>query len=262
MNFKNDKQYIELDEEALIRYKPGNYRRWPTVASTVHPFTVIWKAVTAFGVKTPLEDLLVEDDASHMLMARQIYKRWMAYADANHRPFSPELSDRDASSLSNHGSRRSGKSSKRKRQRTHSDVGSVSSRPTRASAPNKRARKAPGDVDRVPSLVFNSEDCGTLSSYHLESPSLIDRPVRVAPEDQEDSDDDDDEHRPSALQPKRKFNIADWAKTALGQAEPVIETGCVFDSNVSEEPRKPPRGSWKRWPPAYKLSGCFGSRLS
>lgn len=70
--------------------------------------------------------------------------------------------------------------------------------------------------------------------------------------DEEDTDDDNDEEdRPSALQPQRKFNIADWVKTASVKGEPLVEAECPFDLNFSEKPRKPPRGTWKRWRPAY-----------
>lgn len=227
-------------------YKPNNYRRWPNVTSTVHPFAMIWKAVTEFGLDTPLEELLVEEHGIYMLTARIIYKRWMKYADEHRRLLSSEHSDHDPIP-SNRGSHRSKKSSHRKRVRADSDDGSVGNRPA------KRAPNAPGAVHRALSLVINSEDCySTLSSYHLPSPSVIDRPVRVASEeDEEDTDDDDEEDRPSALQPARKFNIADWAKAASAQGEPVLEAECPSDPNVLEEPRKPPRGTWKRWRPAY-----------
>ncbi|EIM80726.1 uncharacterized protein STEHIDRAFT_150417 [Stereum hirsutum FP-91666 SS1] len=251
MNFKDGLQYVELDETDHTVYKPTEYMHWPTITSTVHPFAMIWKAVTEFGLGTPLEELLVEDHRGLMFQARQIYKRWMSYADAHPHLLSPHLSDLDPSPPSNRGSRRSGKSSGRKRTRTDSDDGSVRNRPRNGSAPSKRARNEPGDVDRVPSLIINSEDCCTLSSYHLASPSIIDRPVRVAAEVEEDSDDDDDEYRPSALQPQRKFNLADWAKTASVQAESVIEGKCPSDANVFEQPRKPPPGPWKLWPPDY-----------
>lgn len=251
MNFKDGLQYVELDETDHTVYKPTEYMHWPTITSTVHPFAMIWKAVTEFGLGTPLEELLVEDHRGLMFQARQIYKRWMSYADAHPHLLSPHLSDLDPSPPSNRGSRRSGKSSGRKRTRTDSDDGSVRNRPRNGSAPSKRARNEPGDVDRVPSLIINSEDCCTLSSYHLASPSIIDRPVRVAAEVEEDSDDDDEEYRPSALQPQRKFNLADWAKTASVQAESVIEGKCPSDPNVFEQPRKPPPGSWKLWPPDY-----------
>lgn len=253
MHFKDGKKYVELDETAYTLYKPNDYRCWPTVTSTVHPFAMIWKAVTEFGLETPLEELLVEEHGIYMLTARIIYKRWMKYADDHRRLLSPEHSDHDPTPPSNRGSHRSKKSSHRKRVRTDSDDGSVGNRPAKRSAPSKRAPNAPGAVHRAPSLVINSEDCySTLSSYHLASPSVIDRPVRVAhEEDEEDTDDDDEEDRPSALQPPRKFNIADWAKAASVQGEPVVEAECPSDPNVLEEPRKPPRGTWKRWRPAY-----------
>lgn len=251
MEFQDGREYIELDEIAYTVYKPTGYMRWPIVKSTVHPFAMIWKAVTEFGLDTQIDKLLVKDHGMLMMMAREIYTRWMNHVDDNPDLLSPNLSDLDPSPPSNRGSRRSKKSSGKKRARTDSDDGSVRNRPRNGSAPSKRARNEPGDVDRVPSLIINSEDCCTLSSYHLPSPNIIDCPVRMAAEVEEDSDDEDEEYRPSALQPQRKFNLADWAKTASVQAEPVIEIECPSDPNISEKPRKPPRGTWKRWRPAY-----------
>ncbi|EIM80723.1 uncharacterized protein STEHIDRAFT_172445 [Stereum hirsutum FP-91666 SS1] len=262
MQFKKGKQHVELDKKTQTVYKTTEFERWPTVSSTVHPFAIIWKAVTEFGIDTELNQLHVAEHIPLMMQLREIYKRWMKYADDHSHLLLPEQLDRDPSPPSNRGSRRSKKSSNRKRQRTDSDDGSVGDRPKKRTLPSKRDRNEPGEVDRVPSLVFPSSEFCSLSSYHLESPSLIDRPVRVAPEVEEDSDDDYEEHRPSALQPQRKFNIADWAKTASVQSESVMEAECPSDPNVSEQPRKPPRGPWKLWPPAYKLSGCVGSRLS
>lgn len=254
MHFKKGKEWVDLDTEGYTLYKPDDYTDWPEIESTVHPFAMIWKAVSEFGLGKSYDRLLCESHTILMMSAQQIYTRWMKYAEDNPHLWSPEHPNRGPSPPSNHGSRHPSNPSQSKRRRSDDDGDADDDdRPSKRSGRSGSARDAPDIVDEIPSMVSYSENDRTQSSPNLQSPSLVDRPVRVAANEEEDSDDEDDDHRPAALQPKRKFNISDWAKTASAEGEPVVEVECPSEPGVSEEPRKPPRGTWKRWRPAYHV---------
>lgn len=247
--FKTGKEYIELDSEAYELHKPATHLQWPVIESTVHPFAMIWKAVTEFGVSTPLDTLLCEDHIGIMSQAQQIYKRWMQYADDNPHLWSPDHPPSSPSPPSNRGSRHPNQSSQWKRRRPDDDDDADNDRPKKRPTRGGSARDSTSVIDEIPSMISYSNNGHTESSPDLRSPSLIDHPVRVAADEEADHD-DVDEHRPSDLQPMRKFNISDWAKDASAHGEPVVES-CSPDLYISEKPRKPPHGQWTRWRPLY-----------
>lgn len=251
MHFKKGEDWSKLDDEGYTLYRPDDYPDWPVIRSTVHPFAMIWKAVSEFGLGS-IDRLLCPSHLSLMALAQVIYKRWMKYTETNRDLWSPEDRNRGPYPPSTPGSHHTSGSSQQKRRRSDDDGDTDDSRPSKRSQKSGGPQDAPDIVDDLPSMVSFSENNRTQSSPDLQSPSLVDRPVRVADDDdEEDSDDDEEEYRPAALQPKRKFNISDWAKTASAQGEPVVEVECTAAAGVLEEPRKPPRGAWRRWRPAY-----------
>lgn len=252
MHFKEGEEWNKLDDEGYSLYKPDDYSKWPVIKSTVHPFAMIWKAVSEFGSELSSSRLICPSHVSLMATAQEICRLWKAYAETHRDLWSPEDRNRGPSPPSTPGSHHTSGSSQQKRRRSDDDGDTDGSHPSKRSQKSGGPQDAPDIVDDMPSMVSSEHD-RTQSSPNLQSPSLVDRPVRVADEDddEEEDSDDDEEYRPSALQPKRKFNISDWAKTASAQGEPVVEVKCTTTPGVSEKPRKPPRGTWKRWRPAY-----------
>lgn len=229
---------MKLDDEDCTLYKPDDILDWPVIQSTVHPFAMIWKAVSEFGLGVLQYDRL--RSRSHITLmanAQDIYISWMKYAEANPQLWSLDPRNHGPSPPSTPGSRHPTTSSRPKRRRSDDDGDKDDdSRPSKRSGKSGSPRGSPDIVDEIPSMVSYSGNNCTQSFPILQSPSLVDRPVRVAAAADEDSDDDDEEYRPADLRPRRKFNISDWAKTASEQGEPVIEVECPSDLGVSEEP--------------------------
>lgn len=184
-----------------------------------------------------------------MTMAREIYTLWQEYAD-DHRELWSYLDPDGSPSPSYRGRPQQTHTSLGKRKRGRQDGGGDEKRSRKPSSPGESADRSGDVVDDVPGLVSHSKDDSTPSSPYLQSPSLIDRPVRVAAEEDSESE-SEDEGRPIALQPKRQFSITDWANAALKYGEPVAEDHYSPNPQFFEEPRKPPSGPWEDWPPAY-----------
>lgn len=252
LKFKEGKDYEELAVREYESYTPDAYTEWPMIESTAHPYPVIWKAVREFGLHTPLSNLTLPRHMTRMSMARDIYELWQAYAD-EHRELWSYLDPDGSPSPSHRGRPQQTHASLGKRKRDRQDGGGDEKRsrkPSSPSSPGESADRSGDVVDDVPGLVSHSKDDSTPSSPYLQSPSLVDRPVRVAAEEDSESE-SEDEGRPIALQPKRQFSITEWANAALEHGEPVAEDHYSPNPQFFEEPRKPPSGPWEDWPPAY-----------